>query len=119
MGYVHHTNYALYMEEARMDLFYVNGIDIQEMEKEGIILPVVEIKIRYLSPLHFGDTIIIHTTLESKMKARLLFRYRIINQHKKLIARAQTSLVLADKVTGKLFSDSEWFIKKLELSQIY
>ena len=118
MGYVHHSNYGLYLEEARMDLFYVNGIDIQEMEKEGIILPVVEIKIRYLSPLHFGDTIIIHTTLESKMKTRLLFRYRIINQHKKLIARAETSLVLADKITGKLFSDSEWFIKKLELAEI-
>lgn len=117
MGYVHHSNYALYLEEARMDLFYVNGIDIKEMEKEGIILPLVEIKIRYLSPLHFGDTIIIHTTLEPKMKNRLLFRYRIINQHKKLIARAQTSLVLADKITGKLFSDSEWFIKKLELTE--
>lgn len=118
MGYVHHSNYGLYLEEARMDLLYVNGIDIQEMEKEGIILPVVEIKIRYLLPLHFGDTIIIQSTLESKMKTRLLFRYRIINQHKKLIARAETSLVLADKITGKLFSDSEWFIKKLELAEI-
>ncbi len=47
MGYVHHANYALYLEEARMDLLYVNGIDIQEMEKQGIILPVVEMKIRY------------------------------------------------------------------------
>jgi len=36
------------------------GIDIQEMEKEGIILPVVEMK----------------------METRLMLRYRIVNQHK-------------------------------------
>jgi len=118
MGYVHHANYALYLEEARMDLFYVNGIDIQEMEEEGIIFPVVEMKIRYLSPLHFGDTIIIHTTLESKMKTRLLLRYRMVNQHKLLVARAHTSLVIADKLTGKIISDSNWLLEKLEIAEI-
>ncbi len=118
MGYVHHANYALYLEEARMDLLYVNGIDIQEMEKEGIILPVVEMKIRYLSPLYFGDTIIIYTSLEAKMKTRLMLRYKMVNQHKKLVCKAHTSLVMADKHTGKLISDSSWLRKKLEIAEI-
>ncbi len=118
MGYVHHANYALYLEEARMDLLYVNGIDIQEMEKEGIILPVVEMKIRYLSPLRFGDTIIIYTSLEAKMGTRLMLRYRMVNQHKKLVCKAYTSLVMADKHTGKLISDSSWLQEKLEIVDI-
>ncbi len=72
------------------------GIDIQEMEKEGIILPVVEMK----------------------METRLMLRYRIVNQHKKLVCKAHTSLVMADKLTGKLISDSSWLQEKLEIANI-
>lgn len=117
MGYVHHSNYALYLEEARMDLLYLNGIDVKALDEEGIILPVAEIKIRFHQPLHFGDTIIIHTTLDPQTKTRLVFKHRITHQNK-LVCKAQTTLVLADKKTGKLISDSSLITNKLLIAEL-
>lgn len=118
MGYVHHSNYVLYLEEARMDLLYINGIDVKELDEEGIILPVAEIKIRYHLPLHFGDTIIIHTTLEPRTKTGIIFKYRILNHEKKLVCKAQTTIVLAHKQSGKLISDNKQIIDKLFLAEV-
>lgn len=118
MGYVHHSNYALYLEEARMDLLYINGIDVKELDEEGIILPVAEIKIRYHLPLHFGDTIIIHTTLEPRMKSGLIFKYRILNHEKKLVCKAQTTIVLAHKQSGKLISDCSRISDQLLVAEV-
>lgn len=118
MGYVHHSNYALYLEEARMDLLYINGIDVKELDEEGIILPVAEIKIRYHLPLHFGDSIIIQTKLEPRTKAGLVFKYRILNHDKKLVCKAQTTVVMADKQSGKLIGDCKRICDKLFLTAV-
>jgi acyl-CoA thioester hydrolase len=118
MGYVHHSNYALYLEEARMDLLYLNGIDLKKLDQEGIILPVAEIQIRYHLPLHYGDSILIHTTLDLHHKSKLDFKYRIFNQDKKLVGKAQTTLVLADKISGKLVSDCSRIREKLLMPEV-
>lgn len=101
-----------------MDLLYINGIDVKKLDEEGIILPLAEIKIRYHLPLHFGDTIIIHTTLEPRMKSGLIFKYRILNHDKKLVCKAQTTLVLADKQSGKLISDCSRISDKLLVAEV-
>ncbi|MEN8202086.1 MAG: thioesterase family protein [Bacteroidota bacterium] len=118
MGYVHHSNYALYLEEARMDLLYINGIDVTKLDEEGIILPLAEIKIRYFTPLHYGDSIVIHTSLDLHTKTRLVFRYRITNQDKKLVCKAQTTMVMADKHSGKLISDCGRICEKLIMTEV-
>ena len=63
MGYVHHSHYALYLEEARMDLLKTMGIDYAQLEKDGIIMPVVEMRTRYSSPLRFGDSIVVEAEI--------------------------------------------------------
>jgi len=118
MGYVHHSNYALYLEEARMDLLYINGIDLVKLDQDGIILPVAEIQIRYHLPLHYGDSILIHTTLDLHHNSKLDFKYRIFNQDKQLVGKAQTTLVLADKKSGKLVSDCSRIREKLLMPEV-
>jgi acyl-CoA thioester hydrolase len=118
MGYVHHSNYALYLEEARMDLLYINGIDVLQLDKEGIILPLAEIRIKYQLPLHFGETILIQTTLDTRIKSRLEFTYRILNQEKKLVCKAQTTVVLAEKQSGKLIKDCSRISEKLLMTEV-
>jgi acyl-CoA thioester hydrolase len=111
MGYVHHSQYALYLEEARMELLKSIGFDCVAMEKSGVIMPVVEMETRFSSPLFFGDTIVVETTIHPPLDTRLEFRYRIRNQHNKLVSRAKTSLVLAEKETGKLLTDPEKYLE--------
>ena len=43
MGVVHHANYALYLELARIEWLSVLGFSYADMEKDGVILPVVSL----------------------------------------------------------------------------
>lgn len=105
MGYVHHASYIYYLEESRMALFRSVGLDVAGLEKKGVILPVVELDIRYLSPLYYDDSIMVHVSTQEPWSPRLVFQYRIYNQNNKLVTKASNSLVFAEKDTGKLISD--------------
>jgi acyl-CoA thioester hydrolase len=113
MGYVHHSHYALYLEEARMELLLTLGIDCVRLENEGIILPVAEMKSRYSVPLRFGDTITVETEIIPPWKNSLKFRYRIYNQDHKLVSRSSTTLVFAEKESGKLVIPPQEYIERI------
>lgn len=113
MAYVHHSNYALYLEEARMDLFSSRGLNVVALEQKGIILPIVSMEIRYLRPLYFGDQIMVETILKTDNKYKLEFKYRILNQHQKLVARASTALVVADRESGRLIQGFHKYLEPL------
>ncbi len=121
MAYVHHSNYALYLEQARMDLFKSYGLDISDLERRGVILPVVSMEIRYLMPLLYGDSMTVHTLLKPDQKIKLEFEYRIFNQDQKLCAKAKTALVFAEKESGKLIPEFQKYmepINRYEISEI-
>jgi len=111
MAYVHHSHYALYLEEARMDLLRIMGIDCGQMERDGIIMPVVEMRTRYSSPLRFGDTITVEVEIEPPWDTKLEFRYKIFNQDQKLVSRSWTTLVFAEKESGKLVMDTHQYFE--------
>ena len=113
MGYVHHSNYALFLEEARMDLFRSHGLDVVALEKEGIILPVVNMEIRYVMPLRFGDRISVETSLNQDSKFKLELKYKIRNQDQKVVAKAKTAIVFADKESGKLIPGFQKYLEPI------
>ena len=49
MGYVYYGNYATYFEVARVELLRSLGINYKTMEDDGIGLPVLEFKIKYIN----------------------------------------------------------------------
>ena len=63
MGIIHHSNYIRWFEEARMDMMEQMGMGYAEMEKRGIISPVLSVHSEYKSMTHFGDTVEILTQL--------------------------------------------------------
>jgi len=113
MGYVHHSHYALYLEEARMELLRSLDIDCAQLEKDGIIMPVVELRTRYSTPLRFGDTIRVETETILPWKTKLEFKYRIYNQKNKLVSRSRTTLVFAERESGALLNDPEKYLSIL------
>jgi len=117
MGYVHHSNYVLYLEEARFDLFTSHGLDVAALEQEGIILPVVSMEIRYVLPLHFGDQITVETRLKTDNKFKLELKYRILNQDQKLVAKANTALVFVESKSGKLIPGFHKYLDPLTLKE--
>ena len=57
MGIVHHSNYVRYFECGRSDMMQKAGLPIEEIEKAGVMLPVVSVECRYKLPARMGDRI--------------------------------------------------------------
>ena len=55
MGVVYHSNYIIWLEVGRVELLRQLGFSYQEMEAEGLHLPVVEVKCRYKHPARYDD----------------------------------------------------------------
>jgi acyl-CoA thioester hydrolase len=77
MGIVHHGNYVIYLEEARIHFAKELGIDFAAVVHEGFNLAVIELHIAYKRPLAFGQTIDIYCWL-SELKSRgMTFNYEL------------------------------------------
>lgn len=70
MGIVHHKNYYVWMEVARVELCQAMGFRYRDMERKGVLMAVVESKCRYISAARFDDEVIVTTRL-SRITSRM------------------------------------------------
>ena len=101
MGIAHHAVYPLYFEMGRTELFRQIGYPYGEMEKMGIIMPLNELKVKYINPTHYDDLLIVETTITNFSPVKVVFSYRIIDLVGKLFTTGETTLVCVHKNTGK------------------
>lgn len=101
MGYAYYGNYATYFEVARVETLRKTGISYRQLEDDGIILPVLDYKIRFHKPAFYDDIIIIKTTISEIPKIRFNFNYKTFNQKGDLLNEAETTLVFVSKKTNK------------------
>lgn len=55
MDIVHHSNYVRWLEEARVDLLNKIGCPFNEIEKLGLMCPVLSVETEYKFPVRFSD----------------------------------------------------------------
>jgi len=101
MGYVYYGNYATYFEVARVETFRKIGFSYSEMEKEGVLMPVLELKTKYIKPAFYDDELTIKVIVKNKPSVRITFEYEIYNSSGELINVAETTLVFVNKETGR------------------
>lgn len=66
MGVTHHSNYIRFMEEARVAFFNNIGLNYLDLEKTGIVSPVIGLNnIRYKRPSTAGDIIDIEVSVKN------------------------------------------------------
>ena len=79
MGVVHHANYLIWMELARVEWCEARGFQYKDMEKEeGVFLAVVETSCRHLRPARFDDRICVRTVVEEANTRVAKFAYEIL-----------------------------------------
>ncbi|MDB4717223.1 acyl-CoA thioesterase, partial [Flavobacteriaceae bacterium] len=79
MGIVHHSNYFRYFEVARLEWLTALGVSYALMEKEGVIMPVIDAKISYKTPALFDDKLIINIFLSETPRVKIKFTYEVKN----------------------------------------
>jgi len=101
MGYVYYGNYASYFEVARVEMLRSMGISYKKLEEDGVMLPVLEFKIKYFKPAYYDDELSIKIRVKKMPSVRIHFEYETYNQENVLLNKAETTLVFVDIKTGK------------------
>ena len=79
MGITHHSNYIRWMEEARIDFLSQIGWDYAELEKEGIISPVLNVTCDFKKPTSFPDIVTISVAVQEFRGVKLHLVYEMKN----------------------------------------
>ena len=100
MGVVHHANYAIWFEAARSEFCRLRGIDYSRIERDGMLLPVLELRVRYLQPAHYEDELEVRTRVVEIRRSLLRIQYEVRRGEGKL-AEGETLQMLVAKATFK------------------
>lgn len=110
MGVVYYGNYMRYFERGRAELMRSAGKAYAEMADQGLHLPVTEAYIKYKSPAHYDEDIIVETTLSWVKKASMRFDYRVLlhdNGKEKELVAGHTVHACVD-TDGKISRLPQW-----------
>jgi len=114
MGYVYYGLYAQFYEVGRVEMIRSLGLSYKSFEKGGIMMPVLELKSKYIRPARYDDLLSIHTTLIQLPSTRIIFSYEIYNEEKTLLNTGETTLVFVNMETGKPCSPPESLMEALK-----
>jgi acyl-CoA thioester hydrolase len=114
MGTVHHSNYAKYYETARWELFRSIGISYHSIEDAGYMLPVVDMKFKFLKTTHYDAMLTVKTTLTAIKGVRIWFTYKLYNEHNELINIAETCLAFVRKDNWKPCAPPGFVLEAIE-----
>ena len=109
MGVVHHSNYLRYFEVARLEWLSALGLSYASMEKEGLIMPVIDVKVTYKTPALFDDSLTIYIFLSELPRVKIIFSYEIKNQKDEIVCTGETTLAFLNAKTRKLVRCPEEF----------
>ena len=65
MGYLYYGRYANFYEAARVELFRSLGFSYKKLEDEGIGMPVVNMKSKFLHPIMYDELIKVKTYIKT------------------------------------------------------
>ncbi len=92
MGIIHHVNYIKWMEEARIGFLDELGIGYADIEKTGIVSPVVKLNVEYKRPVYFGDCIEVRVSVKNYTGIKLEMAYEFYNKTRDELSAQASSL---------------------------
>lgn len=98
MGVVYHSNYLVWFEVGRTEFISATGVSYSDMEKNDILIPVVEVNCKYAGSAKYEDEIIVKTWIKELSPAKVIFEYNILKENDdKIIVRGSTTHVFVNR----------------------
>ena len=104
MGIVHHSNYVKFFEVARTEWLRQAGLTYAEMERRGVMMPIVDVQIKYRQPAYYDELI----------KVKAIVEYEIRGEDGRDIASGLTTLGFIDKTTRRPHRAPAWLLEVVE-----
>jgi len=88
MRVAYHANFFVWFEVGRTDLLRQIGWSYREMENDGLQLPVIEARCRFLRPARYDDEIEIRTVGRLLSPIRVTFEYEAVRVTDQIVTAA-------------------------------
>lgn len=119
-GVVWHGSYLRWLEMGRVQWCEMTGHSLVDLENQDIVLPVVNLNVRYKSSARLNDNLIIETSVTKFNGLSVTFHQTIKSEESlKTFIEAEVEVVAISRASGKLFRRmpdilSEVFKKEVE-----
>ncbi len=104
MGIIHHAVYPIWYELGRTEYFNKVGLRYDEIEKMGIMTPIVEMNCKYKMPAYYNKEVEVRTKLIKLTPVKFILEYDIYDKDNNLINIGTTTLAWADSKTFKIIN---------------
>ena len=115
MGIVHHSNYVKFFEVARTEWLRANGLTYAEMERRGVMMPIVDVAVKYRNPALYDELLSVTAFVDEVPMARMTFRYEVRGEDGRDIASGSTTLGFIDKETRRPVRAPQWLLEVIKL----
>jgi acyl-CoA thioester hydrolase len=113
MGFVYNGNYAQYYEVGRVEMLRSLGMTYGSMESEGIMLPLLEMKSKFIKPALYDQELTIKTTVSILPAVKMFFDYELFNEQEELINIGSTTLVFFDMAKKRPCAPPSSFMNRI------
>ena len=115
MGIVHHSNYVKFFEVARTEWLRAMGVTYAEMERRGVMMPIVDVAVKYRNPALYDELISVTAFVDEAPMARMTFRYEVRGEDGREIATGSTTLGFIDSQTRRPQRAPQWLLEVIKL----
>ena len=114
MGIMHHSNYVVLYETARTEWLREMGLTYAEIERRGIMSPIIEVHTKFLYPAFYDEMLTIKVSMQEMPAARLIIDSEVYNEAGKLINTGSVTLGFMHASTRRPCRAPEWFVQAIE-----
>ena len=113
---VYYANYFKWYESGRRELFRDLRIDYNILDKNGIIVPVIEAHCNYYHPARYDDVVVVETRISDVQDKTVRFDYKVIRKKdRRLLASGYTINIFVEKKRMKSIRIPASTRKKIKL----
>lgn len=80
MSVVHHSNYARFLEECRVDMLRYYEMPLEMFEEKGYVIPVLDLYSEFKESIRFGETIKIVPRIDKVTPVKFFISYVIYDE---------------------------------------
>lgn len=103
MGIVHHSHYVIWFEVARSEYMRRHPENYAELDRQGVFLPIAEMRVRYRAPARYGDIVTVRSWIAELKSRRATFAHEVRRTGDgEVLAEGETVHICLDLRTGAL-----------------
>ncbi len=119
MGIVYYAAYLRLFEIGRNELLRAHGGTTADLEREGILLPVIEVGARYLASARYDDALAILARTEKVERVRVRFTYRLVRvDDRRVLTEGFTVHACVGAASGRATRLPEAFRRRLLATRV-